>query len=128
MEDDSANDRVKRAERGCARAAEQVFGTRELMPSGPVGESKSMVARNFSTFTCAKKQNPASFGYDEEGWVLERSVGGQDLEANAKLRHSTFFQAESAVILLEVRKGMKGEHTPETDFTTLGVYSFWNEQ
>ena len=31
-----AKDRVKTAERGCARAAQQVFRTRELMLSGPV--------------------------------------------------------------------------------------------
>ena len=32
------NDSVKRAKRGSARAAEQVFRTRELMPSGAVAE------------------------------------------------------------------------------------------
>ena len=46
--------RVKRAERGSARAAEQVFKTHELMPAGPVAKSESQVARNFSTFSGAK--------------------------------------------------------------------------
>ena len=43
-----ANDRVKRAESRSMRAAEQVFRTRELMPSGPVAESESRVERTFS--------------------------------------------------------------------------------
>jgi len=45
---------VKRTERGCAKAAEQDFRTRELMSSGPVAESGSMVERTFSTFSVAK--------------------------------------------------------------------------
>ena len=36
------------------RAAEQVFRTREPMPSGPVAEFELRVARNFSTFSGAK--------------------------------------------------------------------------
>ena len=44
---------MKRAERGCARAAKQVFRTCDLL-SGPVVESKSSVSRNFSTFSGAK--------------------------------------------------------------------------
>ena len=45
---------VKIAERGSARATEQVFKAREqLMPSGPFIESESSVARNFSTFSGA---------------------------------------------------------------------------
>ena len=51
------NGRVKRAERGRAGAAEQVFRTRELMQSGPVAESESRVARNSSTFSGAKDRN-----------------------------------------------------------------------
>ena len=49
-----ANDRVKREEKGCARAAKGVLRTREVMPSGLVAESESRVARNFSTFSGAK--------------------------------------------------------------------------
>ena len=56
----SANDRVKRTERGCARAADQVFRTRELMSSGPVAESESRVERTFSTFSGAKDTDSKS--------------------------------------------------------------------
>ena len=45
---------MKRAERGSTRAAEHVFRALELMPSGPIAESESRVARNFSTFSGAK--------------------------------------------------------------------------
>ena len=48
------NDRVERTERGIARVTEQIFRTRELVPSGPVAESDLRVARNFSTFSGAK--------------------------------------------------------------------------
>jgi len=57
------NNSVKRAERGCARASEQAFTTRELMLFGPVSESELRVARNFSTFSDAKDSSGA-FGYD----------------------------------------------------------------
>ena len=42
-------------------------------------------------------------------------LGTQDLEANTELRHSTF--ARVAVVPFEVREGMEGEHTAETDLT-----------
>ena len=45
---------MRRAERGCARAAEQVLRTHELIPSGPVAESELMVARNLSTLSGVK--------------------------------------------------------------------------
>ena len=48
------NDKVKRAERGSATAAEQVFRTHELIPSIPFGESESRVTINFSAFLGAK--------------------------------------------------------------------------
>ena len=41
--------------------------------------------------------------------------GTQDLEANTEFRHSAFACAVSAVRPFEVREGMEGEHTPETD-------------
>ena len=44
-------------------------------------------------------------------------LGTQYFEANTELRHSVFSRAESAVMPFEVRKGIEGEHTPETDFT-----------
>ena len=39
----------------------------------------------------------------------------QDLDANTEFRHSAFSRAVSAVQPFEVREGMEGEHTPETD-------------
>ena len=48
------NDRVKRAAKRSARAAEQVFRTCESMLSGPVAESELRIARNLSTFSGAK--------------------------------------------------------------------------
>ena len=43
--------------------------------------------------------------------------GTQDLETNTEFRHSAFSCAVSAVQPFEVREGMEGEHTPETDLT-----------
>ena len=42
--------------------------------------------------------------------------GTQDFDANTEFRHSAFSGAVSAVWPFEVREGMEGEHTPETDF------------
>ena len=42
----------------------------------------------------------------------------QDLAANTEFRHSAFSRAVSAVQPFEVREGMEGEHTPETNLTT----------
>ena len=39
----------------------------------------------------------------------------QDLDANTEFRHSAFSRAVSAVQPFEVREGMEGEHTTETD-------------
>ena len=47
--------------------------------------------------------------------------GTQDLEANTEFRHSAFSHAVSAVRPFEVREGMEGEHTPETDLTRGGA-------
>ena len=44
-------------------------------------------------------------------------LGTQDLESNIELRLSAFSRAESAVVPFEVREGMEGEHTTETDLT-----------
>ena len=60
---------VKRAERGCARAPEQVYRPRELMPSSPVSELESRVARNFSAFAGAKDTEYRS------SWVRLRRAG-----------------------------------------------------
>ena len=48
------NDRVKRAERASARAAEQVFRTRELMPSDPVAVSVEGCQKRFHLFRCKR--------------------------------------------------------------------------
>ena len=39
----------------------------------------------------------------------------QDFDAYTEFRHSAFSHAVSAVRQFEVREGMEGEHTPETD-------------
>ena len=39
----------------------------------------------------------------------------QDLDANIEFWHSAFSRVVSAVRPFEVREGMEGEHTPETD-------------
>ena len=39
----------------------------------------------------------------------------QDFDENTEFRHSAFSCAVSAVWPFEVREGMEGEHTPETD-------------
>ena len=39
----------------------------------------------------------------------------QDFDANTEFRHSAFSRAVSAVWPFEVREGMEGEHTPETN-------------
>ena len=41
----------------------------------------------------------------------------QDFDANTEIRHSAFSRAVSAVRPFEVREGMEGEHTTETDLT-----------
>ena len=58
---------MKKAERGYARAAEQVFRTCELMPSSPVAESELMVARNVSTFSGAKDIIQEQLGMSGKG-------------------------------------------------------------
>ena len=43
----------------------------------------------------------------------------QDFDAHTEFRHSAFSHAVSAVRPFEVREGMEGEHTPETDLIRL---------
>ena len=103
------NYKVKRAEKGSARAAEQVFWTRELMLFGPVAKSVSSIARNFFPFQLQKPQHSGAVGYNWEGFGTEREgLGTQDFEANTKLMHSAFSWVELAVVPLEVRKGVEG--------------------
>ena len=97
---------------------EQVFRTRGLMPSGPVAECESQFESKFSTLS--RERDTES----RNSWVRLGKVGSesdgfgtQDLEANTEFRHSAFSRAVSAVRPFEVREGMEGEHTPETDLT-----------
>ena len=53
---------MKRAERGSARAAEQVFRTCELLPIGP----GARVAINFPTFSGAKNTIQEQLGTTDE--------------------------------------------------------------
>ena len=115
MTDGKSNDGMKRAYRRSARVAEQVFRTRELMPSGPVAESESRVQRTFSPFSGAKDTESRSswvrLGTESEG------LGSQYFEANTELRHLAFSLAELAVVSFEVMEGKVGELTPEMDLT-----------
>ena len=88
------------------------------MPSGPVAESESRFDSKLSTLSGEKDTE------SRDSWVLLCKVGTesdvfgtQDLEANTEFRHSAFSRAVSAVRPFEVREGMEGEHTPETDLT-----------
>ena len=58
----------------------------------------------------------AKVGRESDGF------GTQDLAANTEFRHSAFLCAVSAVQPFEVREGMEGEHTPETDLTRSHQY------
>jgi len=71
---------VKRAERGCARAAEQDFITQELMPSCPVTESELRVTKNLSTFTDTEK-NRVQEQLDVTGWLGKEREGFGTQEA-----------------------------------------------
>ena len=63
---------MKRAERGSARAAEQVFRTHELMLFSPIAESELWVARNFSPFSGTKDRIQEQFGMTQECRCKER--------------------------------------------------------
>ena len=71
------NDRVKRAERGCARPAEQVSRTCELMQSGPAAESESRVEKAFSTFSGEKDTEFRRCDCVE--WILRASGWGDKI-------------------------------------------------
>ena len=109
---------MNRTERGCARAEEQVFKTRELMPSGPVVESESRIESKLSTLS-GEKDTESRNSWAQLGKVCTENdgFGTQDLEANTEFRHLAISCALSAVWPFEVREGMEGEHTAETDLT-----------
>ena len=86
------------------------------MPSGPVAESESRFDSKLSTLSEEKDTE------SRDSWVRLVKMGiesdgfrTQDFDANTEFRHSPFSRAVSAVRPFEVREGMEGEHTPETD-------------
>ena len=86
------------------------------MPSGPVAESESRFDSKLSTLSGEKDTE------SRDSWVGLGKVGResdgfwtQDLAANTEFRRSAFSRAVSAVRPFEVREGMEGEHTSETD-------------
>ena len=81
-----------------------------------VAESESRFDRKLSTLS-GEKDTESRDSWVELGKVGTESdgFGTQDLDANKEFRHSAFSHAVSAVRPFEVREGMEGEHTPETD-------------
>ena len=73
---------MNRAERGSARAAEQVFRTCALMQSGTVAESKLRVVRNISTFLGAKDPEFRSSRVHWKVWVERASGWGHKIWNN----------------------------------------------
>ena len=86
------------------------------MPSGPVAESESRFDSKLSTLS-GEKDAESRNNWVQLGKVGTESDGSDkhDLEANMEFRPSTFSCAVSAVQPFEVREGMEGEHTPDTD-------------
>ena len=107
---------MNRTESGWARAEAQVFRTRGLMPSGLVAESDLRFDSKLSTLSGEKDTESrdrcvrlGKVGIESDGFCT------QYFDANTEFRHSAFSRAVSAVWPFEVREGMDGEHTPETD-------------
>ena len=86
------------------------------MPPGPVAESESRFDSKLSTLS-GVKDTESRDSRVRLGKVGRESDGfrTQDFNANTELRHSAFSHVASAVWSFEVREGMEGEHTPETD-------------
>ena len=87
-----------------------------MIPSGPVAESESWFDSKLSTLLEGKDTE------SRNSWVRLSKVGTesdgfwtQDFDANTEFRYSAFSRVVSAVRSFEVREGMEGEHTPETD-------------
>ena len=88
------------------------------MPSRPVAESESRFYSKLSTLSGEKDTE------SRDSWVRLGKVGTESdgfgtqyLDAKTEFRHSAFSRTASAVQTFEVREGMEGEHTPETDLT-----------
>ena len=86
------------------------------MPSGPVTESESMLDSKLSTLS-DEKDTESRDSWVRLGKVVTESDGfrTRDFDANTEFRHLAFSRAVTAVRPFEVREGMEGEHTPETD-------------
>ena len=93
------------------------------MPSGPVAESESRFDSKLSTLS-GEKDTESRDSWMRLGKVGRESDGfwTQDLAANTEFRHSAFSRAVSAVRPFDVREGMEGEHTPETDLSRCHQY------
>ena len=74
------------------------------MPSGPVAESELRFDSTLSTLSGEKDTE------SRDSWVRLGKV-----RTESEFRHSAFSRAVSAVWPFEVREGMEGENTPETD-------------
>ena len=88
-----------------------------MMPLGPIAEPESWVEQSSPPSQVQKTQSTSSWGRRGRMGTECEGLEMQNLEANTELRHSAFSQAEIAVVTFEVRKGMEGEHPPDTDVT-----------
>ena len=86
------------------------------MPSGPVAESESRFDSKLSTLSDENDTEcrGSCIRLDKVGTESD-GFRTQDFDANTEFRHSAFSRAVLAVQPFEVREGMDGEHTPETD-------------
>ena len=83
-----------------------------------MAESDSRVARNLSTFSGAKHRVHEQVGAIWVGVSTgSKRLRTPDFEVNTEMRHLEFSRAELAVVPFDVREGMEGKHTPETDLT-----------
>ena len=87
------------------------------MSSGPVAVSVEGCQKLFHLFMCKRHRIQGQLRTTEKDGIREGGVRDQYFEANTELRDSAFSPAESAVVPFEMREGMEGEHTPETDLT-----------
>ena len=86
------------------------------MPSGPVAESESRFDSKLSTLSGEKDTESRNSWVQLDKFGTESNeFGTQDLETNMEFRHSAFSGAVLTVRPFDLREGMEGEHTPETD-------------
>ena len=91
------------------------FSDRWADASGPVAESGARFDSKLSTLSEEKdteyRDSCVRLG---KGGTESEGFRTQDFDANTEFRHSAFSRAV-AVWPFEVREGIEGEHTPETD-------------